>query len=126
MSQKVINLNKLSDAVTERHRNVLVSQVNDSSLRMAVNQDNTFPWHRHTNSDELFIVLSGELVVEFPDGPVVTLRSNDAFLVLSGQIHRTRAIGRTVNLCIEKTDADTVVMPPGTELRGVHPGTEPR
>ncbi len=103
------NLKSLSDAVTKSHENFLVSEINDSCLRLAVNEGE-FPWHYHSNSDELFIVLEGELTIEFRDKPRVTLKPQDTFLVHKGMTHRTRANGRTVNLCIEKTESDTTFL----------------
>lgn len=101
------NLKSLSDAVTKSHENFLVSEINDSCLRLAVNEGE-FPWHYHSNSDELFILLEGELTIEFHDKPTVTLKPQDTFLVPKGITHRTIANGRTVNLCIEKTESDTI------------------
>ena len=104
--QNAENLKTLSDTVTKSHENLLVSEINDSCLRLAVNEGE-FPWHYHSNSDELFLVLEGVLTIEFHDRLQVTLKPYDTFLVHRGLIHRTRARGRTVNLCIEKTQADT-------------------
>ena len=100
------NLNNLSNEITKSHENIRVSEINDSCLRLAVNEGE-FPWHFHANSDELFIVLEGELIIELLDRPPVTLKPHDIFLVPKKITHRTRANGRTVNLCIEKTEADT-------------------
>ena len=97
----------MSDAVRSAHDNFLVSELNDSCLRLAVNEGE-YPWHYHSNSDELFIVLEGELEIQFQDKPTVTLKPQDIFLVPSGLLHKTAAKGRTVNLCFEKLDADTV------------------
>jgi mannose-6-phosphate isomerase-like protein (cupin superfamily) len=101
------NLKSLSDAVTKSHENFLVSKINDNCLRLAVNEGE-FPWHYHPDSDELFIVLEGELTIEFHDKSTVTLKPQDTFLVHKGITHRTIATGRTVNLCIEKTESDTI------------------
>ena len=100
------NLKHLSDAVTEQRRNFIVDEVNDSCLRLAVNHED-YPWHLHSNSDELFIMLEGELTIEFRDRDPVTLRPNDTFLVSAGVVHRTLPKGRAVNLCFEKTNSDT-------------------
>ena len=101
------NLIKLSDTVSKSHDNFIVSEINDSCLRIAVNEGE-YPWHYHSNSDELFIVLEGELTIEFQDKPMVTLKPNDTCLVPKGLIHKTKANGRTVNLCFEKLDSDSV------------------
>ena len=104
--ESVKNLKSLCDEVSEKHKNFVVGEVNDSCLRLAVNEGE-FPWHHHSNSDELFIVLEGELSIEFHDKPSVILKPQDTFLVSKGIIHKTIAKGRTVNLCFEKTESDT-------------------
>ena len=101
------NLKALSDAVRDRHRNFVVDEVNDSCLRLAVNEG-TYEWHHHPNSDELFVVLEGELRVEFQEQDARVLKPGDTLTVPRGVIHRTIARGRTVNLCFEKTASDTV------------------
>ena len=105
--ESIKNLKNLSDAVQKKHDNLIVSEINDSCLRLAVNEGE-YPWHYHSNSDELFIVLEGELIIEFQDTPMITLNPNDTFLVPKGLIHKTTAKGRTVNLCIEKLESDSV------------------
>ena len=89
------------------HENFIVSEINDSCLRLAVNEGE-YPWHYHSNSDEFFIVLEGELTIEFQNKPMVTLKPKDTILVPKGLIHKTVAHGRTVNLCFEKLESDSV------------------
>lgn len=100
------NIKKLSNAVTEKRKNFIIEEVNDSCIRLAINHEE-YPWHFHPNSDELFVVLEGELTVKFRDREPVTLQPNDSLLVPAGVIHKTCPKGRTVNLCFEKTDAKT-------------------
>lgn len=102
------NLTFLAKGISENHKNVMVNEVNDHCLRLAVMQDATYDWHQHPNSDELFIVLEGELTVEFGDNKSVVLTPGDSFTVQAGKTHRTIAKGRTVNLCFETTKAETV------------------
>jgi mannose-6-phosphate isomerase-like protein (cupin superfamily) len=102
------NLGRLSHAITEGHKNISIGEVNGHCLRLAVLQDLTFAWHSHPNSDEMFIVLEGELTIEFQDQTSVVLSNNDFFTVPAGKIHRTIGRGRTVNLCFESKDSETV------------------
>ncbi|MBO0794039.1 MAG: cupin domain-containing protein [Ktedonobacteraceae bacterium] len=67
----------------------------------------TYPWHRHPDADELFLVLEGELIIEFQDHEAVTLQPSEILTIPAGVIHRTRALHRTVNLCFEHTQATT-------------------
>ena len=99
----------MSDAITESHKNFLVHEINDSGLCLVVNE-RTFPRHYHSNSDELFLVLEGKLTVEFADSPAFRLEPKDTLLVRRGQVHRTIANGRTVNLCFELLNSDTIMV----------------
>lgn len=98
-------------AVTERYRNMVISQVNDSCLRLAV-FDEVYRWHYHPTSDELFIVVSGCLAIDLDDHRELRLHPWQCVTIPAGTRHRTRALGRTVNLCFERLAADTVFIEP--------------
>ena len=103
---EVLNLRQLSDTVTERYKNFVVETVNNSCLRMSVNHG-LYDWHVHDNSDELFIVLEGELQVELPDSQVFKLKPLDFLKMPKGTVHRTSSETRTVNLVYESMDMNT-------------------
>ncbi len=104
---EIVDLAAEGKAVTESYRNMVVSKVNDSCMRLAVfNED--YRWHYHPASDELFVVVDGCLVIDFEDGRELKLTAWQSVTVPAGMRHRTRAQGRTVNLCFEKLGAETV------------------
>jgi mannose-6-phosphate isomerase-like protein (cupin superfamily) len=96
-----INLFEATSTITE-YTNFVISEVNDHVLRAAV-INGEFHWHKHDDCDELFIVIEGELIIDFEDQTVV-LHEGDVFTVPQNVMHRTRSNGRTVNLCFEKAD----------------------
>ncbi|MGF9770501.1 cupin domain-containing protein [Bacillus albus] len=104
-----INLNTITKDITDQHVNFIVSDVNNHCLRIAV-FSGEYKWHYHSNSDELFMVLEGELLIDFKDKETAVLKPNDTLLIPAGTIHRTRAKQRTVNLCFEDKNADTVII----------------
>jgi len=106
---EVLNLRQLSDSVTERYKNFVVETVNNNCLRMSVNHG-LFDWHLHDNSDELFIVIEGELQVELPDARVFALKPFDFLKMPKGTVHRTRSETRTVNLVYESIDMNTLFL----------------
>ncbi|MEB9972482.1 cupin domain-containing protein [Bacillus cereus] len=106
---KTINLDTITKDITDEYVNFVVSDVNDHCLRIAV-FSGEYKWHYHSNSDELFMVLEGELLIDFKDKETAILKSNDTLLIPAGTIHRTRAKQRTVNLCFENKNADTVIV----------------
>ncbi len=101
-----INLGELSQRLTEQYQNFVVNEVNESCLRLAV-FTGEYPWHRHPESAELFLVLEGELIIDFKDRESVILHTNDLFTIPAGLVHRTRAQQRAVNICFEQTKATT-------------------
>jgi len=103
---EVLNLRQISDTVTERYKNFTIETVNNSCLRMSVNHG-LYNWHVHDNSDELFIVLEGELQIELPDSRVFALKPFDFLKMPKGAIHRTYSETRTVNLVYELIDMKT-------------------
>ncbi|WJH36341.1 cupin domain-containing protein [Paenibacillus sp. CC-CFT747] len=106
---ETINLKKLTKDITDRHVNFVVSDVNDHCLRIAV-FSGEYKWHYHSTSDEWFMVLDGELLIDFKDRETLVLKPNDTVVIPAGTIHRTRANQRTVNLCFETKHADTVMV----------------
>ena len=93
-------------AVTDDYRNQVLSKVNTSCLRLAV-VSGQYPWHKHPRSDELFLVVEGQLEIEVDGGEILHLGPWQSAVVPAGTIHRTRGVGRTVNLCFEDLAADT-------------------
>lgn len=59
-----------------------------------------FVWHDHPDTDDFFMVLAGELMIDLPDG-TVTLRPGEVFVVPRGVQHRPRAEVETHLLLIE-------------------------
>ncbi|HTL09174.1 MAG TPA: cupin domain-containing protein [Chitinophagaceae bacterium] len=98
-----------SDAVREPYANFLLEEVNDHCLRLAVMEE-AYQWHYHEKTDELFIVLEGQLMIEFRDAPAIILSPGEFIKLPARTIHKTSAIGRTVNLCFEKTGTDTIFL----------------
>jgi mannose-6-phosphate isomerase-like protein (cupin superfamily) len=103
----VIDLVSEAAAVTERYRNMVVNSVNDHCMRLAV-FDDVYGWHYHPTSDEMFLIVSGCLAIDLKDNRELRLHPWQCLTIPAMTVHRTRALGRTVNLCFEKSAADTV------------------
>lgn len=104
---EVVNLKEEGAKVAEPYRNMVISRVNGSCLRLAVFEGD-YRWHYHPKSDELFIVVEGCLAIDLDDGREIRLHPWESVTVPAMTVHRTRAIGRTVNLCFEELGAETV------------------
>ena len=109
----IVDIGTEAAAVTEVYRNQVLSRVNASCLRLAV-LSGEYPWHRHSHSDELFLVVEGKLEIDLADGRTLRLEPWQSVVIPAGTVHRTRGIGRTVNLCFEELAADTEFVDPAT------------
>ncbi|MFJ7216385.1 cupin domain-containing protein [Amycolatopsis sp. NPDC098790] len=67
----------------------IVTRVNDYDIRLA-RFDGEHVWHVHTDTDEFFLVLDGEIEigVRDPDERVVTLGRGQVFVVPKGTFHK--------------------------------------
>ena len=104
---EVINLKEEGEKVADPYRNMVINRVNGSCLRLAV-FDIEYQWHYHPKSDELFIVVEGCLAIDLENGRELRLQQWESVTIPAMTIHRTRAIGRTVNLCFEELGAETI------------------
>jgi mannose-6-phosphate isomerase-like protein (cupin superfamily) len=107
----VINLKEVGAKVADPYRNMIINRVNGSCLRLAV-FDGEYLWHYHPTSDELFIVVEGCLAIDLKGGREMRLQPWEGVTIPAMTVHRTRAMGRTVNLCFEELGAETVFVEP--------------
>jgi mannose-6-phosphate isomerase-like protein (cupin superfamily) len=93
--------------------NQTLTHSNDAVIRLGV-LEGEFHWHKHDHDDEFFLVLEGELVIEFEGGngvENVTLQPHQGFTVPKGVRHKPSATGRTVIVMVEPAG----VVPTGDE-----------
>lgn len=76
---------KFSETFTPK----VIAQMNDYQFKL-VRAHGDFVWHSHEDTDEVFVVIEGELVIEFRDG-AVTLKPGEMFVVPKGKEHKPLA-----------------------------------
>jgi mannose-6-phosphate isomerase-like protein (cupin superfamily) len=52
--------------------------------------DGAYKFHAHTK-DEMYVVLEGEMFIDYYDGPSVLVREGEVLVVRAGEQHRSRA-----------------------------------
>lgn len=103
----IVDPASLSRAITDSYNNQSLGKVNDHEIRMSVMTEQ-YRWHRHPDSDETFLGVDGELIIEFTDGEI-SLKPGQFATVPAGTLHRTRPSGdRSVNLTFERIGARTL------------------
>lgn len=92
----------------------VLGRVNDHYIKVArlIGQ---LAWHAHENEDELFLVLKGQLTIQYEEGEVV-LKEGDFHVVPKGKPHNPRADAECWIALIEpmRTKHTGDVLVPGT------------
>ncbi len=99
MSHQAINLADKLASFDEAWSPRIVAELNDYQFKVARFRGE-FTWHAHADTDEAFLVLEGEMGIEFRDGRV-TLRAGELYVVPRGVEHRPWAQGEAHVLLIE-------------------------
>ena len=86
MAYRAISLSEKFSLFTEQFRPKVVAQMNDYQFKV-VRVEGDFVWHSHEETDETFLVLEGQLTIEFRDGSV-TLEAGEMFVVPKGKEHK--------------------------------------
>jgi mannose-6-phosphate isomerase-like protein (cupin superfamily) len=85
--------------VSEHWSPKVIARLNDYEVKV-VKLQGEFVWHTHDETDELFLVVSGELRIQLRDGDVV-LHPGQLFVVPRGIEHRPIADGEVHAVLIE-------------------------
>ena len=79
MDYTPINLQKKLAKFSDHWSPKIIAQMNDYHFKL-VKFKGEFVWHCHIDTDEVFIVLDGEMSIQFRDGSV-DLKSGEMFVV---------------------------------------------
>jgi mannose-6-phosphate isomerase-like protein (cupin superfamily) len=80
-----VNIDAMLARFTEHWSPKKITQINDYDVRI-VRLQGDFTWHKHDDTDELFLVLSGELTIQMRDRDVI-LGPRELFVVPQGAEH---------------------------------------
>jgi mannose-6-phosphate isomerase-like protein (cupin superfamily) len=89
MTDGVRNLEKALASISAHWQPHRLTAINDYDVKV-VKLQGEFVWHTHPDTDELFLVISGELVIQLRDGDV-RLGPGDVFVVPRGVEHCPKA-----------------------------------
>ena len=98
-TKQAINLIRKLELIAEQWQPRVVAQMNDYQFKVARLQGD-FIWHAHAETDEAFLVLDGQLRLDFRDGSV-TLGSGELYVVPKGVEHKPYAEEEVKLLLIE-------------------------
>lgn len=96
---KAINFRDKLSLIAEHWQPKVVAEMNDYQFKL-VKLQGDFIWHDHRDTDETFVVLDGELRIDFRDG-AVTVAAGEMFVVPKGAEHKPYAEREVKMLLIE-------------------------
>jgi mannose-6-phosphate isomerase-like protein (cupin superfamily) len=89
MAKTAINLAEKFAKFSDQWAPKIVAQMNDYHFKI-VRIQGEFVWHSHPETDEVFIVLDGELTIHLRDGNV-TVKPGEMYVVPKGVEHKPEA-----------------------------------
>ena len=95
----VINFAEKLTGFSEHWSPRVIAEMNDYQFKLAKLQGD-FVWHRHDDTDEVFVVIGGRLRIDFRDGEAV-LGPGEMIVVSRGVEHRPHADAECQVLLVE-------------------------
>jgi len=99
MKMSAINLQQKLGLFSEYWQPKVIAEMNDYQFKL-VKLQGEFVWHHHAGTDETFLVIEGELRIDFRDGAVV-LGPGEMFVVPKGVEHKPFAEHEVKMMLIE-------------------------
>ena len=99
MELQPINLNEKLSKFSEHWSPRIIAQMNDYHFKV-VKVQGEFVWHAHADTDEVFVVLNGQLEIRFRQGSVV-LNEGEMYVVPRGVEHKPAAESECHILLVE-------------------------
>ena len=81
-----VNLRDKFGRIGEHWQPRVVAEMNDYQFKLAKIQGE-FVWHAHADTEEVFIIVDGEMTLEFRDGKV-DLKAGEMYVVPRGVEHK--------------------------------------
>ena len=78
----------------------VIASYNDNDV-MVVKFQGEFPFHKHDDSDDFFLVIEGQVTMDYEDHDNVTFGPGEMVIVPKGVVHRPRAEHEAKVLLIE-------------------------
>ena len=99
MTYQAINFSQKFALFDEQWQPKVVAEMNDYQFKI-VKLEGDFIWHDHKDTDEAFVVLEGDLRIDFRDG-AVRISAGEMFVVPKGIEHKPYADKEVKLLLIE-------------------------
>ncbi|MDP6339587.1 MAG: cupin domain-containing protein [Candidatus Marinimicrobia bacterium] len=99
MAPHTINITEKFKLFSDQWSPKVIAEMNDYQFKLAKVQGE-FVWHSHDDTDETFIVIDGELTIEFRD-KTIHLKKGEMVVVPKGVEHKPKAESECQIMLIE-------------------------
>ncbi len=89
MAEKKYVLAEIARNLREPFKHIVVGQVDDYCAYL-VHIEGAYLFHHHPR-DEMYLVLEGEIAVDYDDGQTVQVGAGESLVVRAGEKHRSRS-----------------------------------
>ena len=96
---KKINFKEKLSQFTDHWAPKVIAEMNDYQFKLVKIKDD-FVWHQHSESDEVFIVLEGNMSIEFED-ETIELSEGEMLVVKKGDKHKPFANKECMIMLVE-------------------------
>jgi len=96
------SITEVAARLVEPFQHLVVGQVDDYCAYLT-RMEGAYLLHQHPK-DEMYMVLEGEIVIEYAGGTSVTLGQGESLVVQAGQKHRSRSEKRALVLMFKARD----------------------
>jgi len=100
VNSEPVGLANAFERFTDQWAPKAIASMNDYLVKL-VRVEGEFVWHSHDDTDELFLVVEGEIVIDLNNSESVELGAGDLFVVPAGVPHRPRASAEAKVLLLE-------------------------
>ena len=84
-----VNFNDKLSKFSDHWSPKVIAEMNDYQFKLA-KIHGEFVWHNHPNTDEVFVVLSGQMKIELENGEI-ELSAGEMYVVAKGVMHKPSA-----------------------------------
>ncbi len=99
MNSEKVNLRQKFERIPDTWHPRIVGELNGQQVKLAKLQGE-FIWHHHDQEDEMFLVVKGQLTMEFRDRSVA-VEAGEFIIIPRGVEHRPKAAGEVQVMLFE-------------------------
>lgn len=110
-----LNLLERGKSIPNFYQYDVIARMNDHNFTLVKVKERTLDFHVHSDSDEVFFIISGEMTIEFRD-KLVELKSGEMCVAPKGIEHRPICTTEVICLLVEKNGTLTSANTGGTYI----------